>query len=109
MDDDEEFDDLLAGVDLLEGSSQESLTLATANLDFYDCESDHDDRGGKFPLSPPSSTYDSAESDERCPRVQYAESSERLVPGDTAAGKDNMEQPQFSNLVPKYLDFVMSR
>lgn len=53
--DDEEFDDLLAGVDLFEGSSQESLTVAAANLHFCE-QSDLDEQGGHDVVaSPPSS------------------------------------------------------
>ena len=36
MDNDDDFDDLHAGVEMLEDSSQESLTKAAANLLFYD-------------------------------------------------------------------------
>ena len=34
--DDDDFDDLLAGVEQIEGSSQEPLTTAATNLDFCD-------------------------------------------------------------------------
>lgn len=56
MMDNEEFDDLLAGVDFFEGSSQESLTSAAANLHFCDDSEIDDEQCVRNALaSPPSS------------------------------------------------------
>ena len=48
--DDEDVDDLLAGVAVLEGSSQESLTNAAANLAFCD-DSNEEERQATAPTS----------------------------------------------------------
>ena len=62
MEYDEDFDDLLAGVELLEDSSQESLTNAAADVDLYDDDNDCTMYGEG--CSPPAQATGSLTSDE---------------------------------------------
>lgn len=101
--DDEEFDDLLAGVDLLQDSSQESLTSSAANLEFCD-DSDQDDRVENCPTSPPSSVevHDGMES-----KVEHAHGRDTGMPelpspDETGTGKDDLEQPLSPEHLSKY-------
>ena len=101
--DDEDFDDLLAGADLLPDSSQESLTSAAAKLDF--CDSD-DEQLKKLRSSPSSSVYDATHHGaEKC-LVRVVEAFEPRVPGDTIyIVQDHAPQPIVANSVICGVDY----
>lgn len=103
--DDEDFDDLLAGVDMLPGSSQESLTSAAAKLDFCN-DSDHDVQ--KCPASPPSSVFDMTISDVKCAPDEFLEAQQPALPREGPMAVDKAEPSQHSNVMTKYLKFHCS-
>ena len=81
MMDDDDFEDLFAEADLLQDSSQESLTYAAADLDRLDVDTD-DALAPLFcpPGTPPTSVTSHSDEDSRAPRI---ESQDKAVSGST--------------------------
>lgn len=102
--DDEEFDDLLAGVDFLEGSSQESLTSAAANLHFCDDSNDDDERMHTVPASPPSSTelHDSADAKAQRITAQTIDLPNQVFPVEVVTTNGNGQHPSGHDHSSKY-------
>ena len=101
--DDEDFDDLLAGVDSLEDSSQESLTFAAANLDFFE-NSDCDIQAESGTTSPPSSveTLDRVKAEGEVSSADNTRDSKTPPPRDVLPNACSLDHSRSSESTTRY-------
>ena len=104
--DDEDFDDLLAGADLLPDSSQESLTSAAAKLDF--CDSD-DEQLKPLQSSPTSSVCDATHHDAKKSFVRDVGAHEPRAPDEVAVNKVDADGSSYTPVRAKYLEMHYDR